>query len=368
MDLKKIRAHSDNPYNDRADVLAKEGRLLAFPTSINHDHIPSQTVTISWDNTIPLDTNIRKCVGKIIDYKRIDNHLNHQDLTDILDFTKNHVINWELSSRFFNHNNYNDSTSSTHSKNTSWKIKTSTNTLPTLDILQRNYPTLINNETTCLLCRTTIETNEHIWKCDALMPYIRTCFISLSQIAQDILNKDADKLNLCITDSIKYSSTFCWAFNTDLPMSDDALLLLRSYVTEDLYKSFWIHFNHHKSAAKAVLKFMALSTDRIKSHVWNVRFQAWKQWKRQHNITKSSFKRYSQDRTNRGISSRSSRNSYRGYTCPQMDSFRNYYNRVDLLFIILASSNFLHSGFIFQQLRNCLTAEVSIFFFSSWFF
>ncbi|CAG8759433.1 13354_t:CDS:1, partial [Rhizophagus irregularis] len=35
-----------------------------------------------------------------------------------------------------------------------------------------------------------------------------------------------------------------------------------------------------------VLKFMALSTDRIKSHVWNVRFQAWKQWKRQHNITK----------------------------------------------------------------------------------
>ncbi|PKY50695.1 hypothetical protein RhiirA4_531072 [Rhizophagus irregularis] len=108
-DLKKIRAHSDNPYNDRADVLAKEGRLLAFPTSINHDHIPSQTVTISWDNTIPLDTNIRKCVGKIIDYKRIDNHLNHQGLTDILDFTKNHVINWELSSRFFNHNNYNDS-------------------------------------------------------------------------------------------------------------------------------------------------------------------------------------------------------------------------------------------------------------------
>lgn len=144
MELSKITAHSNNPYNDRVDALAKKGRLLTIPTSINHDHIPSQTVTISWDNTIPLDKNIRKCVGKIIDYKRIDNHLNHQGLTDIFEFTKNHVINWELTSRFFNHNNYNDSTSCTHSKNTSWKIKTSTNTLPALDILNRNYPTLIN--------------------------------------------------------------------------------------------------------------------------------------------------------------------------------------------------------------------------------
>ncbi|CAB4446217.1 unnamed protein product [Rhizophagus irregularis] len=144
-------------------------------------------------------------------------------------------------------------------------------------------------------------------------------------------------------------------------MTDDALLLLRSYVTEDLYKSFRLHFNHHESAAKAVLKFMALTTNQIKSQVWDIRSQAWKQWKRNHNITKSCFKNYFRNRNNRGTSSRRPRTSYRGYTCPQMESFRHYYNRVDLLFIILASSNFLHSGFIFQQLRNCLTAEVPVF-------
>ncbi|CAB5197636.1 unnamed protein product [Rhizophagus irregularis] len=84
----------------------------------------------------------------------------------------------------------------------------------------------------------TTEINEHIWKCCELLPHIRDTFRNLATIAQGILNKEADKLNLCITDTIKYSNIFRWSINDNTPITDNALLLLRSYVSEDLYLSF----------------------------------------------------------------------------------------------------------------------------------
>lgn len=143
-----MRYSNDTNNDDKADQLAKDGRYI-------DTHVPSQTVTLLWDQNLPLDKDIRKCIGKIIDYKRLDNHLNHQDLSDIRNFTKNHLFNWVVSSKFFHHNSRNNTTCDTHSKDTSWKIKVSTNTLPTLDILNRNFPDLIKDNTTCLLCHAT---------------------------------------------------------------------------------------------------------------------------------------------------------------------------------------------------------------------
>lgn len=79
--LTKIKAHSGNTFNDIADALAKSGRFELSATSIAHNHIPTQTATLLWDDKIPLDKDVRKCVDKIINYKRIDNHLNHQELS-----------------------------------------------------------------------------------------------------------------------------------------------------------------------------------------------------------------------------------------------------------------------------------------------
>ncbi|PKC59796.1 hypothetical protein RhiirA1_468931 [Rhizophagus irregularis] len=60
---------------------------------------------------------------------------------------------------------------------------------------------------------------------------------NLAKIAKEILIKHMDKLSLYITDSIEYSSIFKWMFK-DLSISVEALLLLHSYISEDLYQSF----------------------------------------------------------------------------------------------------------------------------------
>ncbi|GBC36759.2 uncharacterized protein OCT59_002998 [Rhizophagus irregularis] len=86
------------------------------------------------------------------------------------------------------------------------------------------------------------------------------------------------KFSLCITDSLKYSNTFQWIYK-DLPPSEDAILLIRSYVTQDLYHIFKVHFNTQKEANRALMAFLQLSLQLIKLNVWKKRSVIWKQWK-----------------------------------------------------------------------------------------
>ncbi|CAB5212412.1 unnamed protein product [Rhizophagus irregularis] len=275
--LIKVKAHSHSAYHDKADELAKVGRLKPIPTAINSNASSTQSVSLVWNDEVVLDKDIRKNMGKIIDYRWIDNHLTHNNLTDIYTFTQRNMINWDATSRFFHLNSRNDSTCSLHSKDLSWKVKSSTNMLPTFDILNQNFPDLITDkDTNCLLCNNTLEMQTHLWTCPVLLPHIRETFKELAIIAQGILQKNADKLNLCITDSIKYSYTFRWSLRDNETITDNAILLLRSYITEDLYRSFRTHFNTHKSTIKFLLEFVDVACRLIKGRVWKIRSAAWK--------------------------------------------------------------------------------------------
>ncbi|PKK71100.1 ribonuclease H-like protein [Rhizophagus irregularis] len=108
----KVKAHSHDQFNDRADALAKVGRLQPIPTQINQDHLPHQTLTLKWNDEIPLDKDVRKSIA-----------------------TKDNLIDWSLSAKWFDFNGRNDTTTITHSKDTKWKIRCSTSSLPTKDIL-----------------------------------------------------------------------------------------------------------------------------------------------------------------------------------------------------------------------------------------
>ncbi|POG62909.1 ribonuclease H-like domain-containing protein [Rhizophagus irregularis DAOM 181602=DAOM 197198] len=51
--LLKVKAHSGNQFNDIADIQAKLGRTQPIPTTIIHDHLPNQTITLNWNNEVP---------------------------------------------------------------------------------------------------------------------------------------------------------------------------------------------------------------------------------------------------------------------------------------------------------------------------
>ncbi|UZO27864.1 uncharacterized protein OCT59_020051 [Rhizophagus irregularis] len=213
----KVKAHSNDHYNDRADALAK------------------------------VDKDVRKCVGTILNYRRIETHLNHQSLGPIKQATKDNLIDWSLSAKWFDYNGRNDTTTIAHSKDTKWKIRCSTFSLPTKDILHQNFPLLLPaDKLNCFFCNNILETNDHFWTCLQLRTTIVNIFKKLGQDLIDILANNADKHPLLINDSIKYSKTFRWAFQNE-PIHPVVLLLMRSYITRDLVGIFRSHFNTTKA-------------------------------------------------------------------------------------------------------------------------
>ncbi|RGB21834.1 hypothetical protein C1646_777163 [Rhizophagus diaphanus] len=62
-------------------------------------------------------------------------HLSHNSLQLIRDFTLENLINWEFTKFGMTFNAFDRPISKQHQKLTSWKLKASTQQLPTLDIL-----------------------------------------------------------------------------------------------------------------------------------------------------------------------------------------------------------------------------------------
>ncbi|PKY50670.1 hypothetical protein RhiirA4_467264 [Rhizophagus irregularis] len=223
------------------------------------------------------------------------------------------------------------------------------------------YPILIKADIlNCFLCNNVPESNEHLWNCVNLRDEIKNCFLTLGQQLMDLLNAHADKHSLLINDSIKYSKTFRWAFrNEDLHPA--ALLLLKSYVSQDLVGIFRAHFNSIKTIIRFLLPFFYTCSITFKSVIWKSRNEKWKHLCDVLGLTKQSFKDYRKNlKSNRNHNNdiRPSdftldprRNREFGYISPFNNNFRNFKLEKDFLFILFTSSNFLHSGPFFSHLE-----------------
>jgi hypothetical protein len=200
----------------------------------------------------------------------------------------------------------------------------------------------------------------------ALYNTIRTVFTQLANKLIDLLRQHADKLSLCISDSVKYSPTFRWAFR------EEPILMLYFYYIlmlpmNDLYGIFSIHIIKQKQITALLLPFLHQCSSAFKSNIWKLRSDKWKEWKHLNGLTKHSFKTYSQtfrtcDRTtlvrDEPRARRTRLHRPHIYTNPHWD-FRNYKNHRDLLFILFSSSNFLHSGPFYSHLDVLSTQNIN---------
>ncbi|GBB87398.1 hypothetical protein RclHR1_13870001 [Rhizophagus clarus] len=99
------------------------------------------------------------------------------------------------------------------SKFCAWQRKAMNNALPTMDILQQRYPTIINQRIACWTCSSYVETNNLLWLClthlEILRPHIVTFAKQLSDtcdngdffIEQDINNNKIFQFSLTPTNT-----------------------------------------------------------------------------------------------------------------------------------------------------------------------
>jgi ribonuclease HI len=163
--LTKVKAHSGDLFNDRVDILAKEGR--SFPEVIWKDpRRPLWTVLPVW-NQLTIDISLREFAKEVHKKETViewsqQNRIQRQ-WTKEIDEQDNH--SWDI---FWKSCRQGSSlqTSIKQAKERNFRIKLINDELPTLCNLKKRKPS-IYKDSTCPLCGLREENTGHIFDCSA---------------------------------------------------------------------------------------------------------------------------------------------------------------------------------------------------------
>ncbi len=162
----KVKAHSGNKYNDRADYLAKAATFSASWLHIHYLSLPGFKVELTCDFLI-LETSSRRSIKSIFDAKQFFQLLQLQWHFDLNILTEQYHISWASTSFMLNHNASDNDKATTlfkqHRQRT-FKYKLFTDELPTLFRLRRRRPDLYPSDE-CLSYQRYPESQTHFWSC-----------------------------------------------------------------------------------------------------------------------------------------------------------------------------------------------------------
>ncbi|PKB95930.1 hypothetical protein RhiirA5_435762 [Rhizophagus irregularis] len=287
----KVKAHSEIEHNDKADKLAKDGCYSNKIISISPKGIKAQKGYIMFNNDTIIECNIRKTLKKPINFHNIEQQISLKPLHALKLFTTNHIINWEFSQLWINHNPFQKATSESYSKHVGWRIKCSNYALPMLDALNRNYPDIFNGYDTCFLCSAASESNEHFWSYLKSIDILNSIFRKHKQKFRTYIINNMDKEKINISD-INFDIPVFTAFNSPIKSIHDAPelhCLLINLVPDCLLLPFKDAKIHKKLIKKLLLSFLFDLYHDIYDQLWKARNIKWKEYKKINSITKKSF-------------------------------------------------------------------------------
>ncbi|PKK66007.1 hypothetical protein RhiirC2_853199 [Rhizophagus irregularis] len=288
------------------------------------------------------------------------------------------LINWEYTQDWFSYNPFSKATSQSYSKHVSWRIKCSNYHLPTLDSLNRNYPDILKGFDTCFLCSSAQETNEHFWTCPESIRILKDIFMKHESIYKSLIINNLDRNIIDDLDKVNFNSPVFSCFNLPIKTISDAKdlhCILINMVPSSIIKPFQDAKIPKKLTKNLFLTFLFNLHRDIYELLWKIRTMKWKQYKIDHNITKSSFtKRLTQRKEQRRqnfqeISPNNPDNNNIlniGYTNPFMTSRCNLDESV--LWIYLTSSNFRHNlpwiNSLYLDIIDSITYDQNLFYYN----
>ena len=166
LEMTKVKAHSKDPWNDKADRLAKKASLTSnirwAPTEI----YKIQT-TPKW-NGITIDIASRNFIKEINKVKVLKDWTEQNRIKDLLgeQIQNYQVYGWRQLWGNFKKNS-NKTSEKNNTKRSFW-IKLLHNELPTLDNLAVRRPDLYDNFKECKLCLEENESRDHLFQCKKL--------------------------------------------------------------------------------------------------------------------------------------------------------------------------------------------------------
>jgi ribonuclease HI len=382
--LHKVKAHSNNIYNDMVDELATQG-LNIEPINLNiKAHAINSLLLPIWNSMGIIDTNHRKWMNKLLQARIFNNFIFNTDFNTLRNVFSNIDINWEYTSLWTKKNDKAEEiTSFKHTRNCSYKIKSISHQLPTGDIQSQNYPLLYKNLTPiiCPNCQEDTDNNSHLGKCHKTKVEINQIFKEAKDLLIQLMHDSTDTYSYLVKDSI--TSLECLKeINLDaldIPDSHYIYLWAHNIIPNELILFLHSHINTKRQVQQILWQFLDIFMKKIRKITWINRCKLMKQWEKNNNIIPKDKKLYKrlnnkqhstrsqnsrQHRTTKNINNNSLTSNGQEDTCdfdPHNSSLFRYYNvhrgkkrkldNTPLLnnyhltdWILYTSSNFLHGG------------------------
>jgi hypothetical protein len=309
LDLKvimhKVKAHSNNKWNDRADEEANEGRnkdtLLLIKNSYSKHKYQMQYYGIN------IDTNPRSFIKKMNDIhiqKEFDN-LNRNSEFSIAEVDKNlslKIIKEKYRkkgitmSRFRNFKDHNLK---------AFNVKKLMNELPTLENLKKRRPDLYAENLKCIRCNEEQEDLEHLWKCKMVSNDMLFIGLKSKRFLNKILSDEKKKdeiiealhkytrlekeMNIFNTEEntkyyrdqrdINYDKVYIW----DGKYSLDSLL--RGWIPRELYQIMKKFISRKKKIENILSRWIVKINKWFFDRIWKHRNEKLIEWELKHNIS-----------------------------------------------------------------------------------
>ncbi|EXX64278.1 hypothetical protein RirG_144290 [Rhizophagus irregularis DAOM 197198w] len=290
--LHKVKAHSNDYWNDMADDLANTACQLA-PYEINPTNLPGLLMTPIWASIAPIDRDIRKFCHNLTDVYTFDQFLDNPSLSPIFDRFPISSIHWPLTRSWVQYNSTPDVCSSTKSSHNAFKIKALYHILPCGDILTKHYPDLYNNNyIPCPVCNNHQDTNEHLGLCSNLLPVINNILLDHKQILERLLEENTSYSSVLISQSVEQ-------FELLTPITDSnsynhpLYLFIHQLVSQDFYNLVHSFTFNDKLTRSIIWEFLTSFNEHI-YQIWPKHCSLLKLWEQRNGITpkrKCDFRR-----------------------------------------------------------------------------
>jgi len=156
--LKKVAAHSDDPFNNKVDQLAKSS-LFHSPLPIQFKHTPYISYLPTFNN-MPILTTLRPFLK---DFTNTKHFIDFYSLKRNLKYNLLH-INWSLTFEYIKLGTPTE-TSFKESRAHCRRLKFLFEQIPTIEFLKATQSKLYNSSWKCCRCLVEEENFNHIWTC-----------------------------------------------------------------------------------------------------------------------------------------------------------------------------------------------------------
>src|SRR6266536_139701 len=205
--LHKVRAHTDDIYNNMADELAKKGAnsdIKGCPDLINLSPIKF----IPKFYSLPIETNIKHFINNIYQAKQFQNLLSLQRFKLLNRLNVDRAISWDATWYTFSLSLHGTSFVSSYRK--SIKTKLFYDELPTLESLKHRRPDLYLATILCFCCNLDTETLDHLWTCSSRTSVTEHIIAKVQNSLFTKLKKINDTINLS---TLKANPIWTWQYS-----------------------------------------------------------------------------------------------------------------------------------------------------------